>query len=156
MALQNTLDRPRQTPSPPLSNANGILNRYCGWTLSPRRVRDALQDAAAEACERRRRRNQTKRNSAARGPNWTVGGCSAIARTAQIGTTHRGDLHGRVSTLLKNLTDLGDSADASDERRSPARVLCQIPTEFVMEFQQIFNRIPTEFQRQAAICVFRF
>ena len=28
VALQNTLDRPRPTPCQPLSNANGIINRY--------------------------------------------------------------------------------------------------------------------------------
>ena len=33
MALQNILHRPRQTPSRPISNTNGILNRYRRWTL---------------------------------------------------------------------------------------------------------------------------
>ena len=32
VALQNTLHRPRPTPSQPLSNTNGILNRHY-WTL---------------------------------------------------------------------------------------------------------------------------
>ena len=33
MAFQNTIDRIRSTPSQPISNINGILNRYCGQTL---------------------------------------------------------------------------------------------------------------------------
>ena len=42
MAFQNTFDRPRPTPPQPISNTNGIANRYCRWTLADARTRRAV------------------------------------------------------------------------------------------------------------------
>ena len=82
VAFQNTFDRPRPTLSQPISNTNGIINRYCGRTLlRHHEVRHRPLPAVVRACV------FTRISTVRFESEWDCGGFGRLAHCVAFQTT---------------------------------------------------------------------